>query len=251
MVENLSTAYQSIGHRKPTLLLLHGWANDWQAWGELIPTLSQYYRLIIPDLPGFGKSHSPQNGWDTPRYVQWLKAFLHELNITELHAVIGHSYGGKIAAFGWLTENPMLPPTKKGIFAIGPSGIPSQLSAPRTLLGQMLPLIPNFVKRDLLGSARTFFYKNLLDEQDYISATPFQEHTLHKILREDIRRRAKNSSTPLHLCWGEKDSAVPLWMAYQYVKTSQDAHVFVVPDAGHFPHHTQKALVLRWLETFL
>jgi pimeloyl-ACP methyl ester carboxylesterase len=251
-VEGLQTAYQSIGRHKPTLLLLHGWGNDWQAWSNLIPVLSEKYRLIIPDLPGFGQSESPKTGWSTPRYVRWLQAFLQELEITELEAVLGHSYGGKLAAFGWLGSNASeLPILKHGILAIGPSGIPSRLTATRALLGNILPLIPAFIRRGLFGSLRTYFYKTVLDEQDYISATPFQEQTLHKILREDIRKVARESSVPVHFCWGERDSSVPLWMAYEYRTTSQHSDVFVVPSAGHFPHHSDTALVLNWIAAIL
>lgn len=247
---SIDTHYQSIGKGETTLLLLHGWGNDWQAWSPLIPELSRHFTLLIPDLPGFGQSASPARGWKTHDYTEWLADFLKVLKISQLEAVIGHSYGGKTAAFAWCKKESDLPQLKHGLLLISPSGIPARLSLSRKVLAQALPMIPSFVRRNLLASFREYFYRVLLQESDYISATPFQEATLQHILTEDIRR-VSPIEQPLHLCWGENDTAVPLWMAYQYGKTSSNHDIFVVPRAGHFAHHEFPQLTLSWVQSII
>lgn len=251
-VQGSETFYQDIGKHRPVLLLLHGWGNTWEAWSPLIPALSIKYRLIIPDLPGFGQSAVTQHGWSTTDYVAWLSDFLTAINVSELEAVLGHSYGGKIAAFGWFGTDPSLPLTKKGLFLIGPSGIPTPLSSARKLLSHTLPLIPVTIRRQLFGGARRILYAKLLNERDYVNASPFQEATLRQILPEDIRTYVSSPlDFPLHFCWGEHDTEMPLWMAYEYKEISNSSDVFVVPGAGHFPHHEHAGLVLTWLESWL
>jgi len=38
----------------PPVVLLHGWPETWYAWRKQIPELSKKYRLIVPDLRGYG-----------------------------------------------------------------------------------------------------------------------------------------------------------------------------------------------------
>lgn len=47
--------YGGAGRGDP-LVLLHGWPQHWWAWRELIPALSAQYRVICPDVRGFGWS---------------------------------------------------------------------------------------------------------------------------------------------------------------------------------------------------
>src|SRR5688572_10298658 len=44
------------------VLALHGWPQHWWAWRRVIPLLSGEYRLIAPDLRGFGWSEHPADG---------------------------------------------------------------------------------------------------------------------------------------------------------------------------------------------
>src|ERR1700752_5263953 len=43
----------------PTLLLLHGFPTAGHMFRDLIPQLADRYRLVAPDLPGFGQSDMP------------------------------------------------------------------------------------------------------------------------------------------------------------------------------------------------
>ena len=251
-VKNCQTFYQHIGKSSKTILLLHGWRHDWQAWSSLVPVLSGEYSLIIPDLPGFGRSGSPEHGWSTAEYVDWLIAFLRQLEITELEAVIGHSYGGKLASFGWLKAGTQLPLVRQGLFLISPSGVPNSLPLSSRLLKRGLGLIPKSLKRGLLTPWRQKLYQQIDPDADYLRATPFQEATLNKILSEDIRQHVpKPTDLPLRLCWGELDRALPAATAYDWLKLSRQSHVFNVPSAGHTVHLEKPELFNIWLNTWL
>jgi pimeloyl-ACP methyl ester carboxylesterase len=59
-VDGVRIFYREAGDRAaPTLLLLHGFPSAGHMFRDLIPLLSDCYRVIAPDLPGFGQSDMP------------------------------------------------------------------------------------------------------------------------------------------------------------------------------------------------
>jgi pimeloyl-ACP methyl ester carboxylesterase len=59
-VDGLKVFYREAGSAAaPTILLLHGFPTSSHMFRDLIPVLSPHYRVIAPDLPGFGFSDAP------------------------------------------------------------------------------------------------------------------------------------------------------------------------------------------------
>src|SRR6478735_6449848 len=59
-IEGLEVFYREAGDpANPTLLLLHGFPSSSHMFRELIPHLADRFRLVAPDLPGFGHTTSP------------------------------------------------------------------------------------------------------------------------------------------------------------------------------------------------
>src|SRR5689334_22029431 len=48
----------------PAVVLLHGFPHTWRVWSEIIGPLSAHYRVIAPDLRGFGDSTRAADGYD-------------------------------------------------------------------------------------------------------------------------------------------------------------------------------------------
>lgn len=87
--------YRDTGSGHP-VLLLHGFAEDGTIWENQLEPLSANCRLIIPDLPGSGRS----SGLAAPRSIEEMatviKDLLNQLDIRTC-TLIGHSMGGYIA----------------------------------------------------------------------------------------------------------------------------------------------------------
>ncbi len=84
--------YKKIGKGKP-LFLIHGFAEDHRIWHKIETELSQYFQLILPELPGSGKSDLP----DKKMSMELLADFIFEICEQEKinQAVfLGHSMGG-------------------------------------------------------------------------------------------------------------------------------------------------------------
>ena len=58
-VDDHQVFYREAGDpARPTILLLHGFPTSSHMFRELIPRLAERYRVVAPDLPGFGQSDS-------------------------------------------------------------------------------------------------------------------------------------------------------------------------------------------------
>ena len=82
----------------PTLLLLHGFDSSFLEFRRLAPLISGQFRLIIPDLFGFGFSPRPRDGRYGPSGVlDHLEALLRRLDSPDPVGLIGASMGGSVA----------------------------------------------------------------------------------------------------------------------------------------------------------
>lgn len=62
-VGDVEVAYREAGPTDaPVILLLHGFPTSSHMFRDLIPLLSDRYRLVAPDLPGFGQTKAPPRG---------------------------------------------------------------------------------------------------------------------------------------------------------------------------------------------
>jgi 3-oxoadipate enol-lactonase len=78
-----------------TALLIHGLGGTSNTWQPLMPALSGM-RVVRPDLPGAGRSPTPDGAIDVAMIVSSLLSGLSQLSVTALH-LIGHSFGTLIA----------------------------------------------------------------------------------------------------------------------------------------------------------
>jgi 3-oxoadipate enol-lactonase len=76
-----------------TVLLLHAGVADRRMWDPLVPALSHTFRVIRPDLRGFGDSPQPGEEYAD---VDDLDTLLDSLGVDSA-AVVGSSYGGRVA----------------------------------------------------------------------------------------------------------------------------------------------------------
>lgn len=82
---------------KPTLVMVHGFGADKDHWSFYAPWMTRDYRLIAPDLPGFGQNDRDATlPFDVASQAARLKAFLDALGIERPH-LGGNSMGGWIA----------------------------------------------------------------------------------------------------------------------------------------------------------
>ena len=95
-INNRSLSYEEYGSG-PVALLLHGSPGDAKVWTPVIERLADQYHVIVPNLPGYGKTN-PQPAGDEPDVgyaAQLIEDLIHYVGSPVVLA--GHSYGGVVA----------------------------------------------------------------------------------------------------------------------------------------------------------
>ena len=104
-VEGAEVAYAQQGRLAlPPLVMVHGWAASHKFWKYCLSTFSPRWRVIAPDLVGFGLSEKPDRDYSIESYSKWLGAFLDALKLSRV-TLVGHSMGGTIA-LDYAAEHP-------------------------------------------------------------------------------------------------------------------------------------------------
>src|SRR5437764_7937445 len=132
----------------PPLLLLHGWPQHWWCWRKLIPRLAQDYRVIAPDLRGWGWSEAPPGDYAKSMFAADILALIEAEGVEQV-SLIGHDWGG-YAAFLLALEHP------ERVRRLVALDIPPPWSSPHGLRQLALPLLLSYqiaVAVPVLGAA--------------------------------------------------------------------------------------------------
>mgnify|MGYP001166063205 CR=1 FL=1 len=93
---NIATCGPATGTAKTNLILVHGAANDRDAWRDIVPALSEGgISTFMPDLPGHGMSRGAALG-SIEALADWLLSLIDALKLEQV-ALAGHSMGSLIA----------------------------------------------------------------------------------------------------------------------------------------------------------
>jgi pimeloyl-ACP methyl ester carboxylesterase len=244
LVGNESVHYLEAGvPDAAAVIFLHGGLGDAAFhWKRLIPELEGSYRLIAPDLPGFGKS-DPLSDMSYESLVTWLKGFYAALQIE--HAVlIGHSVGALIArlfAAKYAYAVPALVLINGGILPGKPSGAAKVLSGIPGVNNMMFSMF----SRQGVSSRQAL---------DWVVSDPNDETVLTKEMVESAKNsasglarlmKAQAQSTvptdrvppvPTLLLWGVDDTIAPLSAGERVQKAIPGSELRQVEGCKHAPH---------------
>jgi pimeloyl-ACP methyl ester carboxylesterase len=92
---NMSISYQSCGNGDTTLLFIHGWCINKEYWSPQFDYFCNRYKVVAPDLPGFGQSGKNRTDWSFETYAQDIKSLIEQLKLKNV-ILIGHSMSGDI-----------------------------------------------------------------------------------------------------------------------------------------------------------
>jgi pimeloyl-ACP methyl ester carboxylesterase len=84
---------------RQTIVFLHGFPEYWGTWHAQLDYLSDKYRVIAPDLPGYNLSDKPQQQsfFEVPNLIQFIAKFIQGVAPQEKVIVVAHDWGGVIA----------------------------------------------------------------------------------------------------------------------------------------------------------
>lgn len=80
----------------PAVVLLHGIPESWRCWRQQMPALSGQFRVIAPDLKGYGQSEKAEGDYSGSNVARETLLFLDQIGVTSFH-LAGHDWGVMIA----------------------------------------------------------------------------------------------------------------------------------------------------------
>jgi pimeloyl-ACP methyl ester carboxylesterase len=263
----------------PPLLFLHGLSGSWSNWLEQLPVFAAGrsdgqspiggHRVIVPDLPGFGRSPMPATSISISGYARTLDALLDALEV-DAAAVVGNSMGGFVAAE--LAIN--FPQRVQRLVLVSPAGI-STNGDPRGLraLRRIRPLEPviaacitRFASRaDAIARRprlRDAALGSITRHPDRLPAPlaaelirgagkPGFAPALHALLSYDFRQRLPEIACPTLIVWGDHDRVITVRDAERYEELIPNSRKVIFADTGHMAMLERPAAFNSLLEEFL
>jgi pimeloyl-ACP methyl ester carboxylesterase len=226
----------------PTLLLIHGFGEDHCIWKAQIQYLSEFYRIIAPNLPGvhckpltIHHSHQPQINL----YVEVLHELMHHLHI-EQYYVMGHSMGGYIGlAFADYYTNHVM-----GLGLIH-STTYADSDAKKASRMKVAEFLEEHGSLKYLETATANLFANPFKEQhpDKIqtvidSASDISKETMMQFVFAMRNRRAHThlltqKRIPIWMIVGKEDIAVPFEDSQAQIELLPTKNVLILEQVGH------------------
>ncbi len=95
-VGGFSLRVATLGQGDPTFILLHGFADGFEVWDGVAPTLAQKGRVVLLELRGHGYSGGPAGPYEWDDLAKDIVAVADDLGI-QTATLIGHGLGGIVA----------------------------------------------------------------------------------------------------------------------------------------------------------
>jgi pimeloyl-ACP methyl ester carboxylesterase len=256
MTSPAALSYTEKGSGLP-VVLIHGFCESKEVWKDFQEILSSKFRVICPDLPGFGQSPLKKKEITIEYMADKVHDLLKELGI-EKSVVIGHSLGGYVTlAYAEKYESSLL-----GIGLFHSTAFPD---SPEKKKNRMKTI--EFVEKhgsEVFADSfipSLFFEPNKEKLKDTISwlkqiagATPAEGIiAASKAMRERKNRTEvlKNIKVPVLFIIGEEDGAVPLDASLEQASMPDKSVKHILSETGHMGMFEKKDDSLKIVEEFL
>jgi pimeloyl-ACP methyl ester carboxylesterase len=248
-VEGFDFAYLEggpVNYQGEPLILIHGFGADKDNFTRVAAHLTPHYRVIIPDLPGFGESSKSERvDYYVATQAERVHAFALALGIARAHFG-GSSMGGAIVT----AYAHKYPDATASLWLLGPAGLSKAFDS------ELSKLIAETGRNPLLAQTPGEFSPIM----DFVmSRPPFFPHSIKKVLGERAARDyplhasifaqlndpkqpyqtldalIKDIQTPTLVVWGNEDRALNYEAAQIYQAQMPKAEVVIMDGIGHLP----------------
>jgi pimeloyl-ACP methyl ester carboxylesterase len=92
--------YKTLGEGKTAVVFVHGFAADMNTWHFQVPAFADKARVVLIDLPGYGKSDKPKVDYTMSLFADAVNAVLADIG-AERAVLVGHSMGTGVVRQFW------------------------------------------------------------------------------------------------------------------------------------------------------
>ena len=254
LIDGHRIRYLESGSSGNALVLIHGLGASAERWFNVIPMFTEKFRVVVPDLIGFGYSDKPAADYTPDFFSDFIEKFFSASGIKH-PSIVGSSLGGQISAQYAASHSQNI----EKLVLVSPAGTMKK-STPALDAYIMAALYPNptnaknafemmegsgkgvpdaivngFVKRMKMPNAKLAFMSAILGLKN----------------SESITSKLTSIVSPTLVVWGAKDPVIPISFANDFVSSIRDCKFFRMDECGHTPYvqdpHTFASHVLEFL----
>lgn len=258
-----------------TIVLLAGFPQDARAWLRTAAHLAERYRLVIPELPGQGKSDRPADGYDTQTMATRVHGLLEQLSVTR-YALVAHDVGAWVAfpyALLFNDEIERLALLDAGVPGVTlPESVPLDPERAWKTWHFAFHQVPNLPEVLLRGHERDYiawFLQHKTHDPNTFSDTEIDAYANSFAAEGGVRaglsyyRNAGHSAEQNRALLKTRRFTMPiLGVSAQFGSiadmaepvrpyTDEDAQKIVIPGSGHFIPDEQPELLAQTLHEFI
>lgn len=247
-----------------SLLLLHGWPEFWMTWQPVMDRLGDRFRLIAPDLRGFGESDNPSGSYGPARHAADMAALVEAMGLAPV-GIVAYDVGASVAQELARSR----PDLVRALFFFNfvYPGIGARFTTPghlrfvwhtyfnqSDLAPRLLRASPDGVRLYVEHLVTLWAHREDAVEPEFIEALAtnmaadgnleggfnyYRGAAEERSRIEAIGEALSPISLPTCVRWTEGDRALPVAWADRLPEFFTDLDFASFPDAGHFPHHEQ------------
>lgn len=239
-----ATNYHDLGEG-PAVLMLHGsgaGVSGWANWRGIMPLLAERFRVIVPDLVGFGYTEVPDDLefsiFDT--WIDQITGLLDGLGIERTH-LVGNSFGGGLS----LHLATRHPDRFDRIVLMGAGGVKQAMNDDLEALWTYKPSVANMKRiMDIMAYDRGLVTDELAELRyratlrpgaqeafERVFPPPLQRHLDAQVVGDDALRAMDNQVLILH---GRDDTVVPFENSLHMFQTIPNAQLHGFGKCGHW-----------------
>jgi pimeloyl-ACP methyl ester carboxylesterase len=251
-----------------TIVMIHGYRGNHRGLEAIVGGLGDY-RVIVPDLPGFGESSELSSVHNLDAYANWLEQFLSELGLISTANLVGHSFGTLVVGRYASTRD------CKSIVLINPVSGPA-LSGPRAFLTRITSafyhlsnLLPESIGGWLLRSPiavmvmstvmaktkdrklRSWIHKQHLSNFSDFATVRVATEGYDASISSDLSVMAPSITTPVLIVAAELDDITAIEIQREVVKLYPRAKLAEISNVGHLVHYEAPEQAANYIRAFI
>lgn len=251
-----------------TIVMIHGYRGNHRGLEAIVGGLGDY-RVLVPDLPGFGESSELSSVHTLDAYANWLEQFLSELGLISTANLVGHSFGTLVVGRYASTRD------CKSIVLINPVSGPA-LSGPRAFLTRITSafyhlsnLLPQSIGGWLLRNPiavmvmstvmaktkdrklRSWIHKQHLSNFSDFTTVRVATEGYDASISSDLSVMAPSITTPVLIVAAELDDITAIEIQREVVKLYPRAKLAEISNVGHLVHYEAPEQAANYIRAFI
>jgi 3-oxoadipate enol-lactonase len=238
----------------PFLFLFHSLLSDRASFDTIVPRLSQSFRVVVPELPGFGKSHAVTGGLEAVA-DRMAEAVKDAAGADEAY-VLGNGYGGFVA-LSMAIRHPGIA-TKLILADCGAAFSASGREAFRNMAAASqakgLSVITDVAMRRLFAPDFQAQHPDVMRDrrEAFLRTDPEVFREACAALAElDLRPQLAEVDVPVLVLVGEHDEATPPPMSSELAAGLPNAQLRIIAGCAHVPQLQAPEVFLEAIGDFL